>query len=70
MDIKTLVSAFESINETAEQKLVGGFSFSYGFTSVEEPGSGTTNNCQGGNCTQSCGGGQNIQCNAIAHCGT
>lgn len=53
-----------------ESSLVGGFSLSYTDPNDSDDGGGQTNNCNGGNCTSSCGTGQNVQCNAVAHCGT
>ena len=63
------VGAFETISETSEQKLIGGFSTSFKFKLVGALTSeGTTNNCQGGNCTDLCGSGQNIKCNSVVGC--
>lgn len=63
------VSNYEYLVSYTDQ-LIGGFSSSIAYNVENEDNSGTTNNCSGGNCTSSCGTGQNIQCNAVAHCGT
>jgi len=59
--IKIDINCFETMGETSENKLVGGFSTSFTFqgTSLNEEGS---NNCQGGNCASGCGNGQNVNC--------
>jgi hypothetical protein len=65
------LKGFEKLSESHEKTLVGGFSQSIstvGPTTIIDD-SGTTNNCQGGNCTRDCGHGQNIQCNTKAGCG-
>ncbi len=62
------VTNFEPLSEGAENKLMGGFSASLA-GSKESLKSISDNNCHGGNCHGSCGGGQNIQCNTVSGCG-
>jgi len=67
------VGDFESLNETSEQHLIGGFSSSFtvegnSAANLNEVGS---NNCDGGNCVSGCGSGQNVICpNAHFSCGS
>ncbi|WP_413666691.1 hypothetical protein ACEN9X_19385 [Mucilaginibacter sp. Mucisp86] len=71
-DMRMLKVEFELLSDETSQTLTGGFSTSFStlpqlaFTGSDN----NTNNCQGGNCTSSCGSSQNIQCNVVAHCGT
>ena len=60
-----VLTGFEKISESQEKKLLGGFSKSLG--STIEVDTGTTNNCQGGNCRDGCGQGQNLNC--VQGCG-
>ena len=62
------ISNFEPISENTENKLIGGFSQSQS-SSVRFDFNVEGNNCQGGNCVEGCGSGQNIGCNAVAGCG-
>lgn len=63
-----LLSGFEKISESHEKQLVGGFSHTITDPSTGiDPDDGTTNNCQGGNCTYKCGTGQNLNC--VKGCG-
>lgn len=62
------IKNFESLSENSENKLVGGFSHTI---SGGGNSSGTiSNNCQGGNCVEGCGSGQNVQCNQTIGCST
>ncbi|GAA4208128.1 hypothetical protein GCM10022289_31610 [Pedobacter jeongneungensis] len=64
------INHFEGIQNDLEYKLIGGFSLSFNSGNPDgDSEGGGANNCQGGNCTSSCGSGQNVQCNAVAHCG-
>jgi hypothetical protein len=69
MDLKISMSLnrFESLSETAENKMIGGFSASFSTEPVDDGGG--SNNCDGGNCKTGCGTGQNISCNTVAGCG-
>ncbi|WP_346983912.1 hypothetical protein [Chryseobacterium sp. POE27] len=65
---KLVLTGFEKISESQEKKLLGGFSNAIlGPTTGIDDGTGTTNNCQGGNCRDGCGQGQNVNC--IQGCG-
>ncbi|HSC40142.1 MAG TPA: hypothetical protein VLD19_19795 [Chitinophagaceae bacterium] len=58
---------FEVLNETAQGTMVGGFSVVLNATVNLLEGS---NNCQGGNCVEGCGKGQNVSaCNTVSGCG-
>jgi hypothetical protein len=61
------LSDFESLSESGENQLIGGFSNSISITTLQALGDG--NNCLGGNCTSGCGDGQNIsKCNTSVGC--
>lgn len=60
---------FEKITESNGKKIIGGFSQSVFISDPTSFDDGSTNNCQGGNCTRDCGHGQNIQCNTQSGCG-
>jgi hypothetical protein len=62
------LTKFESVSETAEQKLLGGFSASFS-SDLENVGDEGSNNCAGGNCVEGCGKGSNSGCNTVAGCG-
>ncbi|MDP1814039.1 MAG: hypothetical protein Q8K92_06280 [Leadbetterella sp.] len=64
------LSNFESISETSENQLVGGFSSSLSFNLTMSYGDDNSNNCEGGNCAAGCGTGQNVKsCNTVSGCG-
>lgn len=56
-----ILTGFEEISESHVKQLLGGFSHT-----ITNPNTGidtgTTNNCEGGNCVTGCGNGQNINC--------
>ncbi|WP_340203318.1 hypothetical protein [Ascidiimonas sp. W6] len=60
------ISNFEPVAEDSENKLVGGFTASISSNRVQGVET-ITNNCQGGNCVEGCGGGGTV--NAVAGCG-
>ena len=64
---KLVLTGFEKISESQENKLIGGFSKTISDPTTILDGGGTTNNCQGGNCKDGCGQGQNVNC--IQGCG-
>lgn len=61
------ISKFEALSETSGNRLVGGFSDT--ITGSSNSSGTLSNNCQGGNCVERCGSGQNIQCNGVRACG-
>lgn len=66
---KNLFAKFETLTESNENTLIGGFSASI---SIVETGVGefNSNNCNGGNCVSGCGNGQNVgTCNTTMGCG-
>lgn len=69
VNISVDLTRFESVSETAEQKLIGGFSASFSTNLTENVGDEGSNNCAGGNCVEGCGNGQNNKCNTVAGCG-
>ena len=69
MKISIDLSQFESISESSEQILVGGFSATFSVGAAAFTGDTGDNNCSGGNCKIGCGNGQNINCNTVAGCG-
>ncbi|MDP1814041.1 MAG: hypothetical protein Q8K92_06290 [Leadbetterella sp.] len=70
MQITFNLNDFESISETSENQLVGGFSASLSFNPAMSFGDDNSNNCLGGNCVDGCGSGQNVRgCNTVSGCG-
>jgi len=59
---------FEVLNESSQGSLIGGFSIALNAVISNATES---NNCQGGNCVDGCGSGQNVSaCNTVKGCGT
>ncbi|MDP1814042.1 MAG: hypothetical protein Q8K92_06295 [Leadbetterella sp.] len=70
MQIAFNLNDFESISETSENQLVGGFSASLSFNLAMSYGDDNSNNCSAGNCVKGCGTGQNVDlCNTTPGCG-
>ncbi|WP_431611417.1 hypothetical protein [Chryseobacterium sp. 'Rf worker isolate 10'] len=63
-----VLTGFEKISESQGKQLLGGFShtISNPETGLDD-GTGTSNNCAGGNCKDGCGQGQNVNC--VSGCG-
>ena len=61
--ITLVLTGFEKISESQGKQLLGGFSNTITDLTIGiDPGDGTSNNCQGGNCATNCSVHQNLNC--------
>ena len=68
--VKIDFTQFESISQSSGERLIGGFSTSFSIGAAGFEGDVEGNNCEGGNCVDGCGNGQNNKCNTVAGCGS